>query len=453
MQGLTDRIDQTARAGWLGCMLLLLPTAAWLCLFLMSGIPVCCDAKGYLSMIEGHQRDGLFHFHGTVGYRAYLFPYLFSWIPIDHSATLFGGVRGYSFAAGTVFLLTELVVLRGLRRSRLFWPTYLGFFANPLLLIYVPYPLQESFLVLALVALTPWLLSLDPAKPGGQLPVASGLFLAVLYMSRPSNLVLAIPIGWLMLTHLRALPGLAARTRASLLFAALVALVVLPQSAVNLRYHNSPMPYSATGALSFQLLSGTGYAKYTTNLSRRPNVAQPMVYWNPLNCYSELSTQPREYRAFLCSLLSENRRGGIAATVFTSLLHIFNSLSYDTLKPYVTNVTLPLFSLSQMLSVSVAFLGGFAAIRKLILRTATPQDVFLMLLAGVTLAVTTITAVETRFGLLATGAFSWLSAELVLQEKLDTKEWIAVGFGLASVVLVSALLSVYVLALSGATSP
>ena len=129
----------------------------------------------------------------------------------------------------SVFLLVEFGVLRQLRRSRVFWPTYLGFFANPLLLVYVPYPLQESFLVLAFVALTPWLLDPDRFRAGWTLPAVAGVFLGVLYMTRPSNIVLALPVGGLLLAHLRELPGAGARLRAVGLFAALAVVVILPQ--------------------------------------------------------------------------------------------------------------------------------------------------------------------------------------------------------------------------------
>jgi len=453
MPRLGDRIDAIARSSELGRAALLLPTALWLALFVQGGIAICCDAEAYLAAIEGHQREGLFHRHPLVGYRSFLFPYFFSWFPLDHTAPVFGEVRGYSLAACGLFLLAEFGVLRGLRQSRLFWPTYLGFFANPLLLVYVPYPLQESFLVLAFVALTPWLLDPERFKAGWQLPGVAGLFLGILYMTRPSNIVLAIPVAWLLLAHLRHLPSAAARARASGLFIALAAIVVLPQSAISLRYHDSPLPYSATRALSFQLSAGEAYAKYSTDLFSRAGAGRPMPSWNPLNCDSATKGQKRKRRTFECARDAPNRREGPGAYAFTALIHVFNALNYDVLKPYVTNRSVPLFSLSQILSMGVAFLGGFAAFRKLTLRTASGQDVFLLLVAGVTLAVTTITAAETRFGLLATAAFSWFAAELVLQGRLERREWVAVGFGLSVFTVVSALLSVYVLTLSGAASP
>ena len=102
---------------------------------------------------------------------------------------------------------------------------------------------------------------------------------------------------------------------------------------------------------------------------------------------------------------------------------------------------------------AIVFLGGYGAIRKLVRRTADARDWFLITLVGTTLAVTTIVAVETRFGVLATAALSLLAAELALNGKMDAREWVPLSFGLAFFLAVSSLLSVYVLALSGAVLP
>ena len=101
----------------------------------------------------------------------------------------------------------------------------------------------------------------------------------------------------------------------------------------------------------------------------------------------------------------------------------------------------------------VVFPGGYAAIRKLLLRDADARNWFLISMVAVTLAATMIVAVETRFGVLATASLSLLALELVLNGKLNAREWLPLGFGLALFLVVSGLLSVYVLALSGATAP
>ncbi len=213
-------------------------------------------------------------------------------------------------------------------------------------------------------------------------------------------------------------------------------------------------PYSATGrVLSRQLEWGQAYAKYGTNLSGRRNIGLKMPHWNPLNCESDRSAEPQAERRFECSLKPESRRDGLAALVFTGLIHVFNGLDYHPLQPYVTGFDVPLFGVSQVLSMMVVFLGGYAAIRKLLLRDADARDWFLISMVAVTLAATMIVAVETRFGVLATASLSLLALELVLNGKLNAREWLPLGFGLALFLVVSGLLSVYVLALSGATAP
>ena len=74
-------------------------------------------------------------------------------------------------------------------------------------------------------------------------------------------------------------------------------------------------------------------------------------------------------------------------------------------------------------------------------------------IVGVSLAVTTIAAVEVRFGVLATATLSLFAAELLAQGKLTARESLPLGFGLGLFLLTSSLLSVYVLALSGSASP
>jgi hypothetical protein len=437
----------------LACAALLLPTALVFGVLLLGGVPFCCDAEGYLKAIEAYREDGLFAMHAGLGYRAYLFPYLYSWIPLPASEIAFVDVRFYSLLSIGAFLLAELAALLRLRGMAHFWPVYVGFFVNPLLLVYVPYPLQESFLVLAFAGLLPWLLAIDYRSGRWSFAALLGLFFGALYMTRASHLVLALPVALLLVGHLRALPGTPARVRSVAAFGLLVASVVLPQSAAMLRHRDTLAPYPSTAALKLQLDAGRAYAKYATNVSGRRNIDPPMVYWNPLNCESEGPPSPRDERAFVCAAFPQKRREGLAPTIFTGLIHVYNGLNYDLLKPYNTDVDIALFSPSQLLSMAVVFLGGYGAIRKLFQRDADFVDWFLITVVGVTLAVTTITAVETRFGLLATASLSLLAAELVLNGRLEAREWIPVGFGLVFFLAATSLLSVYVLALSGALAP
>jgi hypothetical protein len=450
---MTRVLDRDFRSQMLLCGKLLVPTLLVFVAVLWDGAPFCCDASVHLDKIEGHRSDGLFFLHGAVGYRSYLFPYFYSLIPFAGPEVVFGSVRGYTIASISVFLLVEFAVLMRIRGTRHFWPTYLGLFLNPLLLVYVPYPLQESFLFMAFAGLMPWLLVLDHRRGGWRFAAVLGLFFGVMYMTRPSNLVLALPVGVLLVGHLRALFSMRDRIRSCASFGLLFALVVAPQSATMLRHRGTLFPYPVTGVMSFQLLFSPAYAKYATNVSGRLNTEQPMAYWNPLNCESDSSSSPRNGRLFVCLVESESRRDGPAALAFTGLIHVYNALNYDVLKPYIAKVTIPMFSLAQLASMSIVFLGGYAGIRRLFLRTAGLADWFLLGVAGVTLAVTTITGVETRFGLLATASLSFFAAELLTVEKMEAREWLPLGFGLALFLLVSSLLSVYVLALSGALSP
>ena len=129
-----------------------------------------------------------------------------SLLPFDPSAIAFGDLRVYSIISITLFLLVEFGILLRLRGSALLWPVYLGLFVNPLVLVYVPYPLQESFLVLAFAALVPWLLALDHRSTSWRFPALLGFFFGAMYMARASHLVIALPVVILFAAHLRALP-------------------------------------------------------------------------------------------------------------------------------------------------------------------------------------------------------------------------------------------------------
>jgi hypothetical protein len=444
---------ESRRGDSLLCSLLLVPTLLIFVLLTWDGAPFCCDASAYMSMVDGHRAEGLFYHHTTLGYRAYLFPYFYSLIPFAGSEVVFGDIRGYTVAAISVFLAVEFAVLMRTRESELFWPLYVGFFVNPLLLVYIPYPLAESFLLIAFNGLTSWLLVLDYRRGGWRFAAVLGLFAGVMYMTRPSNLVLAIPIGLLLVGHLRARVTASERLGSAAAFSLLAALVIAPQSAAMLRYFDTPVPYPNSAALETQLVYGEAYAKYATNVSGRMNTEPPLAYWNPLNCESDSSSNARNGRLFACLVQSEARRDGPGAIAFTGLIHIYNALNYDVLKPYITQVSVPLFSIIQLLSMTVVFLGGYGALRKLALREAELRDWFLLGIAGVSLAVTTITAVETRFGVLATAVFSLFAAELLIRGRPAAREWLPLGFGLVLFLLTSSLLSVYVLALSGGASP
>ena len=438
---------------WKLCAGLLLPTATILAYLIQSGMPFCCDAAGYLEAIEGHRSEGLYYAHRTLGYRAYFFPYLFSFFPLDLAAPAFGSVPRYALASSALLLISEFAVLLRLWRQPLFWPVYLAVFANPLVLVYVPYPMQESMIAIAFAALVPWLLVGDYRSNRWQFAGLLGLFFGVMYMIRPSHLTLAVPVVILLVGHLRAVPGIRARVLSLLAFAGFAVVVVVPQSLTVFHHRGVIVPYPKTNVLAAQIYDAPAYAKYATNVSGRRNIIPPMPYWSPLSCESRSIANPTRARVFACSKYSDTRRDGVAAILFTGLIHIFSALNYDVLEPYISVIDLPLFSFSQLLSMSIVFLGGYAFIRRWAAGAADFNDWFLAGIVGVSLAVTTITAVETRFGLLATASLSLLAANMLFNGKIDAREWLPIGFGLCAFVGTASLLSVYALALTGATSP
>jgi len=440
-------------------LLLLLPSILIFIFLLKNGTQYCCDAVSYLHSIQGYQENGLFHHIGSYGYRSYLFPFLYSLFPLNmsHTIEVFNiSILMYSLVSIALFLIIEYVVLYLFWGKRFFILFYTALFLNPLLMVYIAYPLQESFFVLLFLLFIPLIFSAYVKKNSYLLLMLLGLFFSTMYMARASHLLLLVPILVIGLYYIYK-----SKQRKSLLFLVFILSsisFIVPQSLLMLKSFNTLNPYPKTSVLDMQFKYGNVYSKYGTNLSENPKLSAAQPYWNPLACSTEKSKDTRNIRSFECSVQNESpvhdftsliQNNSFAQLFFKSSLHIFNALNYDYFKPYVTSPP-KLFSWHQILSMLLVFLGTYQIIKSYILRQANAFDVFLDLIIVVTLGVCLFFAIETRFGLLATIVFSIKSMQLLLYNRPRGSEMIALAIGSFFFLLSTSLLSVYILSLSGA---
>jgi len=381
-----------------------------------------------------------------------LFPLLYAILPFDPTRALFASVTSYSLVASALFLLVEWISLRRLRGHALFWPSYFALFLNPLLLAYVPYPAPESLTVTLFVGAVPWLTAAERPSPDWRGSLGLGLFLGALFALRPLDGLLVLPGVGLLSLQLYRMTGTPARAAAVALFAGGLGLMGLTPSF-------AAAPDSASFApglrgeprgLGEQV---QGYAKVEHSIASETGRVEPRVYWNPLNCESEEQASPRDARVFTCLLGSERRRSSAGATVFTAAIHFYNALNYDSLRLYATDGRLPLFSLLQLLSSAVVFLGAYAGLRALVSGTVDRTSGFLIGSAAACLLPLPFVVVGARSGLLATASLSLLAVRLLLGPALPRREIVALSFGIVFFLIASSLLSVYVLALAGSASP
>jgi len=422
-------------------------------IFITRNYSFCCDANYYLDTIEKYKNEGFDTKSIYTGYRAYLFPYLFSLIPFNLSEQL--NIAGhvinvyYCFTVG-LFIIIEYLMLCLIWGNKHFIIIYLSIFINPLILVYVPYPIQESFIVLTIALFFPLLLTSFRSNSWYLFTPLLGSLLGVLYMARPSHVLFTLPAILVLYFPLRHC-NLQKKTIITILFLLPIFIFIAPQSLKMWRLYKTIKPYPNAQVLSLQLDGGTIYTKYGTNLSGSEQVGLAMPYWNPLACTSH-SENDRSMRDFSCK--SENIKYNNSITtenLFKILIHTFNAVNYDVLQPYITTKSPRLFSLSQLLSMAIFFIGMYSTVRKWYFRNYDGLDLLWDGILFFTLAVTALIAVETRFGLLATTVLSIRSIEL-FTEKISKQETFALVYSTILFLAATSLLSIYVLSYSGALS-
>lgn len=433
------------------CLLLLLPTIAILW-FISIDFQHDYDTSYYLKNMQSAKEEGIFFRQDHEGYRSYLFPYFFSLFPVDLGAIFKVGninFNNYSIISITLLLIVELIVLFKFWGKKLLKIFYIGLFLNPLLLVYIPYPLQESFILLLTLFFLPILIFYGTQKKLWHYSFFLGLFLGLLYMTRSSLVLLVIP-GLISLFFLFKNAPLLKKIKLTTVFIVSFILFIIPQCLFSYKFYNTLDPYPVKDFLEKQLIWGESYLKYTTNLAAKQGPALP--YWNPLNCKST-SGNLREDRVLICKMEYAKKDNKINSNnIFKILAHSFNALNYDSLTPYIVKKKPVLFYFPQILSMLVVFLGLYCTIRKWVMGPFLPHDIFLDGILLATLAVTALIAVETRFGMLATLILSLRTIEFLLAKDIQKTEAISIAFGSFCFLLSSSILSIYVLSYSGLLS-
>ncbi|HET7731448.1 MAG TPA: hypothetical protein VFK48_15600 [Usitatibacter sp.] len=366
--------------------------------------PFCCDAYYYMHMGVRLLDQGLFAADDFAGYRSYFVPLVFGllqWLPAPKMP---GQGESLPFTLSVAFtvisFLASRFILRRETRGR-----YLTFalptLFNPFLLAHVPFPLQESVLMLLVVPVVVVMLAVRDRSPQTTLALAV-LIASLAFIIRGSTAWLALPAAIFLALEIRrdaAAWRAAPRARLAALAVAIPLLLVAPQSAVMQGKFGTLNPYPKRDVLESQIFYGISMFKMTTMYHEgKWKQLRADTPWNPL---------PLEQKIRIAFY-----RENLGPAVFLVVAHVWAGLHYDVLTTYVKFEQLRILSPWILLSALVVAYGLVGMLRWL----RAPGERSRALFAATTLALscgyTAILGVEQRFGMLGFLALSLAAGQL-----------------------------------------
>ena len=257
-----------------------------------------------------------------------------------------------------------------------------------------------NFTLSDMPALTLLLLGLAAlGRPGWAWAGLAGLLLAGAVNIRPIYMASVPACLWLWRLRPRAVPG----GRAPLALAAGLALVLLPQLAINLRHFRQPTPLVLTGrpgspSLYLRQLSwGTAFQRYETSLI--PEVPRSLLYADSAGQRALAGLPGRRFAGYGQYLRLGAQQP--AATAGRLLRHLFNGLDVWFPTPYPTRLHPPGQATLRLLNYSLLGLGLWLAVTALRLRsrleTFSGRRAAVVLALALPCLLALPTLVETRF--------------------------------------------------------
>lgn len=373
-------------------------------LWLASRARFCCDAYYYLEMAGRLWRDGLlFEDTAYAGYRSYFVPLvhgLLNRFPVSSSDAT---ESAFPLAAALLFWLVSCgISMYVLRRES--WRRYLTFalptLFNPFLLGFVPYPIQESALVIFCVPL--FFVLLCVRNHSFSTKVFVGMLCATLaYVIRSSLLWVYLPV--LLFLLLAGVAWYRAGGRERVLRIVLLALLavivpVAPQSYVAQAKFGTLNPYPSKAVLDSQMIWGVEMLKYAT--------VRTNGNWGGLSYASPYKDLPAEQKGL--SLYWSRPDAGLVL----ALSHVWAGLHYDVLTVYLDRAELHVLSPWLMLSSLVVFFGLSGLWNAFRRGNERGVTVCLGTMLLVSCAYTSVVATEARFGLWGFLALSISASQL-----------------------------------------
>lgn len=363
----------------------------------------CCDATHNLILSGQLLSSGLLYDDPYAGYRSYFVPLLYALL--DAVPQPFATKSGHAFpvVAAVAFTAVSIVAsVVALRRESL--TRYLAFalptLFNPFVLALVPYPIQESAIVLLCVPLF-FLIVCDTRPEAGRTLFLALLLGALAYIIRSSLFWLLLPLAIVVALDLARAPraGIARRVASRAALAGIAALVLFaPQVYIAYAKFGSLNPYPATAVVDAQIGWGIEMLKYATIFDGET--------WSGLRYASPYAALPVGQKSIGFYLTNPD------AGLFLGLSHVWAGLNYDALTPYVARGDLHALTPWLVLSaLTVAF--GVAGLYRMIASAFDRRaGVLLVAVLVMSCAYTFFSAAEARFGMWGFMALSIGAAHL-----------------------------------------
>jgi hypothetical protein len=364
----------------------------------------CCDARYYIDVGRELLAQGLVYEPDQfAGYRSYFVPLVFGLLEKIPAPAMAGSGEKLPFTLSIAFTLVSFAVSRYIVRKEGL-ARYLVFaapvFFNPFLLAQVPYPLQESALLLIVAPIVVVLLAVRSrsALATFALAVAAGaLALAI----RGSIGWLALPLAVFVLLEARRAPAewrAASKARLAAVALAVPLVLIAPQSYVMQEKFGTLHPYPRVDTLA-QVFYGIEMFKMATVL-RDGN-------WTQVRFLSPAAKLPI-HEKITFGFYGKYPGTGLMIVV----AHVWAGLHYDALVPYVKferlRVLNPWIVLSSLV-VAFGLMGLAFAFRA-------PGDrsraAFLAATLAFSCLYTAFVGVEARFGIFGFLALSIAAAWL-----------------------------------------
>jgi hypothetical protein len=358
-----------------------------------------CDTSYYLTSANEIVRSGLLFVNYFDGYRSYFVPLFVAAAQKFSSLAGFGStdVERYVYGVCCLFWLFSIGAMWWVSKrvsSRQFLFAAAATIANPFLVVYVPFALQEGVLIaLCLPLLFVWVGARDLAPSARAVLVVTIALIA--YIVRASLVWWLLPAAlyavWIMKPNLRQ----PRRWMPPLLFVAFAGVLLLgPQVYIAKQKFDSFNPYPRTAVLSNQIIWGISLLKFAS--------VEDHGHWRQLAYLSPFVAEADDLKTI--QFYVDNPSRGILLL----LGHAYSGFHYDQIMPYWRVEKARSLTLWLLLSSAIVFLGMTGMAATVLEGRLTAESAFSIGTVALCCAALMFTATESRFGIVG---FAMLSVQ------------------------------------------
>lgn len=355
----------------------------------------CCDASYYITAGRAIFHDGLLWEDSYAGYRFYFVPIIFGALQKLLGMSAANAPSELPFALAAMFCVSSILAsFHVLHRNGLGrWIACAApLLFNPFLLAAVPYPLQESVVIIFCVPLLVVLLA-SVQRGFRSTCVLAALFCGVAFIARSSLLWTLIPALLFAGCEARRVRPPKSHILQGIALASLIWLVLIaPQSYISWHKFGTVVPLAQTAIGHGQLAYGVEWLNYATIFDNKGFGPFPVL--SPYNSLPAAEKTPAFY-------LNHPAEGA-----FLVLAHVWSGLNYVALTPYVAADDLAILSPWLILSSTVVAYGVLGLLSLFARREDRSAALLLTALALLCCAYTAFVGTESRYGLLGFAALS-----------------------------------------------